>query len=52
MNENDRKVLRKIAREAEVQAMRDGRRHRAVTIPNKKKQAQIDACRTNRKREP
>ncbi len=50
MNEKDRKTLIRIARERDVDALRDGRKHRAVTIPNKKKQAQIDACR-NRKKE-
>ena len=48
MNEKDRLALRRIARERDVDALRDGRKHRAVTIPNKKKQAQIDACRTHR----
>jgi hypothetical protein len=42
------KPHKRIAREAEVQAMRQGLRLRAVTFTNKKRQASRQACR-NRK---
>lgn len=44
------KPHKRIAREAEVNAMRDGLRLRAVTFTNRKRAASRDACRkSNRK---
>lgn len=48
MNANDRTMLRGIRRERELQHMREGRRQRATTIPDKRKAASKNACR-NRK---
>lgn len=45
MNERDRKTISKLIRDDKVQAMREGRRQRAVTFQNKKKVANKKACR-------
>ena len=41
----DRKIRAKIAWQREVAALRDGRKNRASTIPNKRKEADRKACR-------
>jgi hypothetical protein len=43
--DKDRQIRAKIAREREVAALRDGRKFRASTIPNKKREAARTACR-------
>lgn len=48
MNTN---VLRKIARESEVAAMREGRILRAVTFTNKKRAASRNACKKNNRKD-
>ena len=45
MKEQDRKTIKRLIREDKVQAMREGRRQRAVTFQNKKKVADKKACR-------
>lgn len=45
MDKKDRKTLRRLARERDVQDMREGRRNRAATFVDRKKQASKDACR-------
>jgi hypothetical protein len=48
MTPNDYRILRGINRDREVQAMREGRRIRATTIPDKRKAASKNACRDRR----
>lgn len=38
-------ALRRAGRDAQIDALRDGRKQRATTIPNKKRQAARTACR-------
>jgi hypothetical protein len=47
---NTRTTMRRINREHELAALRDGRRTRSATFTDRKKKASKDACRnTNRK---
>tara|TARA_Y100000401_G_scaffold50364_1_gene39288 strand:- start:447 stop:605 length:159 start_codon:yes stop_codon:yes gene_type:complete len=39
------KAMRKASREAQVQALREGRKNRAVVFVNRKKEANKKACR-------
>ena len=45
MKEQDRKTIKRLIRDDKGQAMREGRRQRAVTFQNKKKVADKKACR-------
>ena len=49
--ERERRLQRKLQWQRSLEAVRDGRKHRSVTIPNKKKQAQVDACRKRKDEE-
>lgn len=42
---NERQTRAKIARTADLAALRDGRKLRASTIPNKRKESARKACR-------